>query len=123
MYDGVDALQRVNGETVFEQFGIKSKNIAATDIWKRLIGERFIFHITIPKVLIIGSRRWLQPDVVIHVDLEHIIQGEFHCFLSPDTIISIFRNLLFFCTKGSQIGIINVLFLLAQLIDKHIAAV
>ena len=123
MYDGVDALQRVNGETVFEQFGIESKNIASTDIWKRLIGERFILYIAIPKILIIGPRRWLQPDVVIHVDLEHIIQGEFHCFLCTDTIISIFRNLLFFCTKGSQIGIINVLFLSSQLIDEHIAAV
>ena len=63
---------------MFQQFGIKRENITSVDLWQRHVSERLFFHIEVPQVKIICSGRGLQFDVVIHVDLEHIIQGKFH---------------------------------------------
>ena len=93
---------------MFQQFGIKRENITSVDLWQRHVSERLFFHIEVPQVKIICSGRGLQFDVVIHVDLEHIIQGKLHGFLSTDAIILIFVDLLFFDTKTCEIGVVKI---------------
>ena len=85
-----------------------SWSITSVDLWKRHVSERLFFHIEVPQVKIICSGRGLQFDVVIHVDLEHIIQGKLHGFLSTDAIILIFVDLLFFDTKTCEIGVVKI---------------
>ena len=70
---------------MFQQFGIKRENITSVDLWKRHVSERLFFHIEVPQVKIICSGGGLQFDVVIHVDLEHIIQGNLHGFLRSES--------------------------------------